>query len=202
MGNIIVTLAKTEDEKNQAHQFVRNVYLEKLNVDIDKLRLLYPEHFECDVLMAFTENEMQLVGTMSVMYPNTIYPCESMFGLNLEERKLAQKNYVEIGRFAADKSKSENCDAVGALFVGTIKHLQNKQINGWTAIVQSHIFNFLKGRGLPMNIINQKPDLSENHPLYCYAKNTHVFDVSLVDTIPSFQKFKEDEERGLIKIQL
>jgi Autoinducer synthase len=202
MGNIIVTLAKTKDEKKQAHQFVRDVYRKKLQVDIDKLRILYPERFECDVLMAFTEDEMKLVGTMSVMYPNAIYPCELMFGLDLKERKLAQKNYVEIGRFAADKSSSESCDAVGALFIGAIEHLQNKQINGWTAIVQSHIFNFLKRLDLPMNLTKQKPNLSENHPLYTYAKDTCVFDVSLADTIPSFQKYENLKHNGLIKIQL
>ncbi len=202
MENIIVTLAETTEQENQAHQLVKDEYGKKLNVDIDKLRLIYPQRFECDVLMAFTEDEMKLVGTMSVMYPNAIYPCELMFGLNLVERKLAQKNYVEIGRFTTNRNGIENRVVIGALFVGAIQHLQNKQINGWTAIVQSHIFNFLKKHDLPMNIINQKPNLSENHPLYSYAKDTYVFDVSLVNTIPSFQSFDSYKESGLIKIQL
>lgn len=204
MGNIIIKLASKEEQKNQAHQLVKVEYLKKLKVDIDKLHHFHSEHFNRDVLMAFTEDEMELVGTMSVLYPNSnaIYPCESFFGVDLKSRKLAKKNYVEIGRFAT--KQGENCDKkiVIALFLGAIKHLQNQQIKGWTAIVKDNIFDFLKGLSLPMNIINQKPKLSANHPLHAYATDTHLFDVSLAETIPSFQKYDRFKRNELIKIQL
>lgn len=204
MGNIIVKLATKEEQKNQAHQLVKIEYLKKLKVDIDKLHHFHSEHFNRDVLMAFTEDEMELVGTMSVIYPNTkaIYPCESLFGFDLNDRKLVGKNYIEIGRFATKQGENCNRKIVISLFLGAIKHLQNQQIKGWTAIVKDNIFDFLKALSLPMNIINQKPKLSANHPLRTYATDTHLFDVSLADTIPSFQKYDRFKRNGHIKIQL
>lgn len=204
---IIVKLAKNYRQRATAYQLVRNTYLQKFNVDIDNLHFSHPEKFKSDVLMAISTNTKRVLGTMSVMYPNRngIFPCESLFGFKLSDYNMADHNYVEIGRFATSEEGKKNIMVVIALFLGAIKHLQNKQIEGWTATVKDDVFDFLqKGVSLPLNSIEQTPVLQEDDPLWNYIGNTsnlHLFNVSLDKTAFSFQRFEGFLTRGVIDIQ-
>lgn len=192
---IIVILAQNKNERLIAHQIVRNTYMHSFNVDIDELHYLHPEQFESDVLLAYSNETNQYLGTMSIMFPNNLgqFPCESLFGFNLSKMDLVKKNYIEVGRFATTEEGKKNPAVVIALFLGAIKLLEMKHINGWAATVRNDMYNFLKKISLPVHNIKQMPKLRKEDPLKNYIgnkKDIHLFDVSLSETIISFGRFQ------------
>lgn len=205
---IIIKLAKNQNLFSKAHKLVRKTYLQTFNVDINELHFFHPEKFKSDVLLAISTDTNEVLGTMSIMYPNRegVFPCESLFGFELTKYHLANNNYVEIGRFAtSDEGKKKNTVVI-ALFLGAIKYLQNQKVNGWTATVKDEVYDFLHEIvSLPLLKIEQKPVIQENDPLKNYVGNTdnlHVFNVSLNETAFSFQRFEGYLKRGLIDLQL
>jgi hypothetical protein len=204
---IIIDLASSSKQRLAAHQLVKKTYLKKFKVNIDKLHLWHPEQFESDTLLVYTEDSEEVLGTMSIMYPNQhgIFPCESLFGFNLTPYSLASKQYVEVGRFATEDKAKENWRVVVSLFLGAIKLLKTKQINGWTATVKDEIYSFLNKLPLPVHNIEQLPNLKPNDPLNFYVKQgassgLHLFDVSMEETMVSFQKYNRFLAQGHIKI--
>ncbi len=205
---INIDLAQNSKQRFAAHQLVKKTYLSKFKVNIDKLHLLHPEQFESDTLLAYADDSDEVLGTMSIMYPNGdgMFPCESLFGFNLNNYNLAPKRYVEVGRFATSDKAKGDYKVVVSLFLGAIKHLQAKQINGWTATVKDEIFDFLSKLPLPIHNIEQLPKLKANDPLNFYvneggSSDLHLFDVTMQETIFSFQKFNRFLTHGNIKIR-
>jgi len=205
---IIIKLAKNQNLFSKAHKLVRKTYLQTFNMDIDELHFFHPEKFKSDVLLAISADNNEILGTMSIMYPNLegIYPCESLFGFELSKYHLANNNYVEIGRFATSDEGKKKVTVVIALFLGAIKYLQNQEVNGWTATVKDDVYDFLhRVVSLPLNNIAQKPIIQENDPLKSYVGNAnslHLFDVSLNETAFSFKRFEGYLKRGLIDLQI
>lgn len=203
---IIIILARNEKQLSLAHQLVRETYQKSFQIDINDLHHLHPEKFESDVLLAISSITHQVLGTMSIMYPNHegVFPCESLFGFELDNYALSTKKYVEIGRFATSDEGKKNSSVVISLFLGAIKHLQNQQINGWTATVKDDVFQFLQKVNLSVNNINQVPKLQVNDPLWTYIGDTsslHLFEASLNDTIHSFKRFDGYLSRNLVELQ-
>jgi hypothetical protein len=203
---IIIILAKNRKQRSIAHQLVRETYQQAFQVDINELHHLHPEKFKSDVLLAISTITRKVLGTMSVMYPNQkgVFPCESLFGFELSNYSLADNQYVEIGRFATTVEGKRNSSVVIALFLGAIKHLQNHQICGWTATVKDDVFQFLQKVNLPLHNINQSPKLQVNDPLWAYVgdiTSLHLFDVSLNDTVQSFQRFDGYITRKMVELQ-
>lgn len=202
---IIIILAQNNDERLVAHQIVRNTYIQSFNVDIDELHHLHPQQFESDVLLAYSNETNQYLGTMSIMFPNNLgqFPCESLFGFNLSKLFLVQKNYVEVGRFATTDEGKKNPAVVIALFLGAIKLLEMKQINGWTATVKNDVYDFLRRISLPVHSIFQTPKLQKKDPLKRYVgdkKDIHLFDVTLIETAISFGRFQGYLTREKVKL--
>lgn len=202
---INITLAENSNQRFAAHQLVKETYLRKFSVNIDELHYLHPEQFDCDTLLAYSGESNEVLGTMSIMYPNQsgIFPCESLFGFNLSLYNFAKNKYVEIGRFATSEKAKRNPAVVISLFLGAIRHLQIRQINGWTATVKNDVFDFLRKIALPLHRIEQFPVLREEDPLNSYVgerSNLHLFDVSLEATVFSFQRFEGYLKKELVKI--
>jgi hypothetical protein len=202
---IIIILAQNKNERLAAHQIVKNTYIQSFNVDIDELYHLHPEQFESDVLLAYSNETCQYLGTMSIMFPNNLgqFPCESLFGFNLSNLELVQKKYIEVGRFATTEEGKKNPAVVIALFLGAIKLLEIKQINGWTATVKNDVYDFLQKIALPVHNIAQTPILQEKDPLNAYVGNQndiHLFDVSLTETAISFGRFQGYLTREKVKL--
>lgn len=204
---INVILAKKNRQRSEAHQLVKETYLQKFNVNIDHLHYLHPEKFKSDTLIAYSKESDEILGTMSLIYPNCKggFPCESLFGFDLSGFNFAANKYVEVGRFATSEKAKKNPAVVISLFLGAIQHLQNKKINGWTATVKNDVFDFLNKISLPVHCINQLPKLVENDPLNTYVGQPsalHLFDVTLSETQKSFQRFEGFLSKELIKLYL
>jgi hypothetical protein len=204
---INVILAKKSIQRSNAHQLVKETYLQKFNVNIDHLHYLHPERFRSDTLVAYSNESDEILGTMSLIYPNREggFPCESLFGFDLSGFNFAANKYVEVGRFATSEKAKKNPAVVISLFLGAIQHLQNKKIYGWTATVKNDVFDFLNKISLPLHCIEQSPKLLETDPLNSYVgKPTalYLFDVTLTETKNSFQRFDGFLTKGLIKLNL
>lgn len=203
---IIIILAKNRKQRSMAHRLVRETYQQTFKVDINELHQFHPEKFESDVLLAISTITRKVLGTMSIMYPNQngVFPCESLFGFELGNYPFAKNQYVEIGRFATSKEGKKNISVVISLFLGAIRHLQNQQINGWTATVKDDVFQFLQKVNLPIQNINQSPKLQVNDPLWAYVGSIgslHLFEVSLNDTVQSFKRFDGYITRKMVELQ-
>jgi hypothetical protein len=204
---INVILAKKNKQRSDAHQLVKETYLQKFNVNIDHLHELHPEKFHSDTLVAYSNESEEILGTMSLIYPNRKggFQCESLFGFDLSGLNFAANKYVEVGSFATSEKAKKNPAVVISLFLGAIQHLQNKKISGWTATVKNDVFDFLNKISLPMKCINQSPKLHENDPLNSYVGQPsalHLFDVTLSETKISFQRFEGFLSKELIKLYL
>lgn len=204
---IKVFLAQTNKQRSEAHQLVKKVYWEKFRVNIDHLHDWHPEKFQSDTLVAYSDESDEILGTMSLIYPNCKgqFPCESLFGFDLSEFNFGTDKYVEVGRFATSEKGRENRFVVISLFLGAIQHLQDKEIYGWTATVKDDVYDFLNKLSLPLNNINQSPKLLQNDPLNNYVGQPlalHLFDVTLADTEKSFKQFEGCLDRGRIKLCL
>jgi hypothetical protein len=205
---IIVTLAKTSKQKAAAFQLLKEVYLQTYQINLDELHRFHPEKFKSDILIAHEENDTEILGTMSIIYPNNqnLYPSETLFGFDFGGLNISRKNYVEVGRFAtAKKAKGKSCVVI-SLFLGALKFFKNNNnITGWTGTIKDDVLKFLNCINLPINIINQLPKLKEGDILHNYVGNPvsiYPFHISVADTIASFAKFNNYLERGVIKVKL
>ena len=202
---ITVTLADSISKLAMAHQLVRDTYMQAFQLDINDLNVIHTHQFNADVLIAFDSDNQQILGTMSVMYPdrNGVFPCESLFGFDLSSYRLSFGKYVEIGRFATSYEGKRNHAVVISLFLGALRRLQSVGADGWVATVKDDIFGFLRKLALPLRCIEQAPKLLGNDPLMGYVGSDaalHLFGVSLRETEDSFRRFESYLVRGTVKV--
>jgi hypothetical protein len=204
---ITITLAKTSEQRAAAYKLLRDTYLEEYQIDLNELHHSHPEKFRSDILIAYSDNPNEILGTMSIIYPNQkgLFPTETLFGFDLSDFALPNQKYVEVGRFATAKSARKQSKVVISLFLGALKLFKNKRIKGWTGTVKDDVFGFLNTIHLPLNTVNQSPKIKENDILIPYIgdySSIHPFHVPVKQTITTFRRFNGYLDRGLIDVQL
>ena len=201
---ISIQLAESPEQILEAHNLVKTVYKKCFRLNIDKLKGGTYRH---EILIAVSPYNQKILGTLSFMYPNEgIFPCESFFGFNLKDSLLGTDGYIEIGRLAtADESKN-HLKVVTSLFLGIAFYLEKKQINGWVATIKDQIFNYFTRIELPMNCIDQNPNLPKKSALWKYIedpKTLHLFDITSEKSIETFKgKYQRLIDNGSVEINL
>ena len=168
---IIITLARTREQKAAAFELLRKIYLETYQIDLNDLHHSHPEKFRSDILIAYSDESNEILGTMSIIYPNQkgLFPTETLFGFDLSDLGLSGKKYVEVGRFATSESATMDRKVVLSLFLGALRLFEIKKIQGWSGTVKDDVFRFLNTIKLPLHTINQSPRLKENDILIPYV---------------------------------
>ena len=205
--SVITKIAKSRKELSKAHELVKKTYKEAFNLDLDELKAVKKGQFKHDVLIAISSVTNEILGTISIMYPNEkgVFPCETFFGFNLRNNLEGKDKYVEIGRFATSDEGKQHRTVFISLLLGVSSFLKARKINGWIATVKDDIFNFLQHIKLPVHTILQKPVISKKNPLWLYVgdiSSLHLFDVTSFETMSSFEKFKGYITKKLIEIKI
>jgi hypothetical protein len=205
--SVIMKLAKTRKELSEAHELVKKTYGGAFGINLDELKEEKEGQFKHDVLIAVSSATNEILGTISIMYPNAngIFPCERFFGFNLKKSLEGKSKYVEIGRFATSDEGKQHHTVFISLLLGVSSFLKAKKINGWIATVKDDIFNFLQTIKLPIHNILQKPVLSRDNPLRLYVgddASLHLFDVTSSETMNSFERFTGYITKRLIEIKI
>jgi hypothetical protein len=202
---IKIRLAKTRRQILAARDLVRMVYKKCFGLDLNLLKGTKKQHFKKEVLIATCPLTNEILGTLSFMYPNKgVFPCESFFGYDLADTLKDKENYIEIGRFATNDESKKNLIVVISLFLGMAQFLEERKLSGWIAVIKDHIYDFFTRIELPMNAINQPPNLPEEDPMWLYIEDTkklHLFDISSTESIATFKKvFQRYLDNGSIDI--
>lgn len=204
--SIKLKIAKTKNDHEVAKKLVRESYQKSFALDINHLRKFHKETFQKKVIMAYSTNEEELLGTMSIQFPNRDgkYPSESLFKYNLSSLNLANQNYVEIGQFATSENGKSNPLIVISLFLGAIAYLKESDIPGWIATVKNDVFGFLQNLSLEMTIIDQFPTINKEDPLINYVDDLtkiHLMKATIENTEASFRRFNRFITSEKIRIQ-
>lgn len=205
---VITTLAKSQKQRLLAHDLVKKTYLSEFKVDIDNLKTTPPsQQFRSEVLIAQSASTKEILGTISIIYPNDLgkFPCESLFGFDLENDFSYKNNYVEIGRFAtSDEGKKDNT-VLYSLLLGIKFLLQKRQIQGWVATVKEDLFSFINNIKLPIHQISQLPNISQDNILWGYIgdiSSLHLLDTTSIETVKTFSMYDRYITNNKIKIIL
>jgi hypothetical protein len=202
---IQIQLAERPEQILEAYNLVRKVYKKCFNnLDINKLK---SKSFKHEVLIAISPENQKVLGTLSFMYPDEdIFPCESSFGFNLKDALIGKNGYVEIGRLATTDECKNHFTVMVSLFLGIAFYLEKRQIHGWVATIKDHIFNHFTRIELPMNQINQAPNLPKRNLLWKYIgdpKTLHLFDIPSEKSIATFKgKYQRYIDNGSVEILL
>jgi hypothetical protein len=202
---IKIQLAEHPEQILAAHNLVRKVYKKCFNgLDVNQLK---SPKFRQEVLIAVSAESNEILGTLSFMYPSeNTFPCESSFGFVLSETLKKKQGYLEIGRFATTDECKKHLTVVISLFLGIAYFLEKRQMNGWIATIKDHIFDFFKKIDLPMNCIEQSPNLPPDSLMWKYIEDPrtlHLFEIGAEKSIDVFkQKFQRYIINGSIEIDL
>lgn len=196
--DIIVKLATNEAQKAEAFRLLRDVYLKHFKIDLDEYSSLI-KSFDSQVIIACKLGaEDEILGTISLIYPNPMFASEILFGYDL--RELHGQNNLEVGRLAV--LENSNPLVVILLFLAAIKVAKKRGIHSWISTVKSDMLAFFtNGLQLPHRRLDQNCAVSETSSLQNYVANgICIFEADLGETARCFSKFEKYLQNKTIQL--